>query len=538
MKGFNKIILWSALFCFCGLSPSHATVHEQLAVSTKAMSLGNAVTAYPPGIMAIHYNPAGLSLLRDREFSVGIMYPLKIETTGRFTADPDFEGFMGKNDDPLAGTTGKTTKGAMYVPGMGSEPILTAPNIGASFRKPGSRWTFGFGIYAPYGIGVSVNDFNRDNDNPRRFGGPFIYNQRLVYAAPAVSYQATDTFSVGLSLGFGQTAEGARGLCLRAPNDVVAALDALGKATEGLEIPVVSELTLPPPWFGGGLPTYGKLGQLDFDIRDDFTTSFNVGFLWEPRDWFSFGACYQSEAKSKKAKGTYIFKYSPQWQNFVNWFGKSPTTLVLASIFDLPYSAVSQQTGRIYLEEWVQPQRIQCGVMLRPLKKLRLMCDFHWVNWSAIKRDVFVFDQDIQLLKVVKLLGYTGGDRKLILERHWEDTCHVSYGAEFQLFDWLSLRAGFEPRPSSVPDKYYDLTWPVQDWKIYSGGLGIKVNDKVSVDLGYSYLVGKNRKIPNNKSRIFNSTDFTKIIYNPYAGLNYEQDTEAHLILVNLNYVW
>jgi Long-chain fatty acid transport protein len=100
VKGFNKIILWSALFCFCGLSPSHATVHEQLAVSTKAMSLGNAVTAYPPGIMAIHYNPAGLSLLRDREFSVGIMYPLKIETTGRFTADPDFEGFMGKNAIP------------------------------------------------------------------------------------------------------------------------------------------------------------------------------------------------------------------------------------------------------------------------------------------------------------------------------------------------------------------------------------------------------------------------------------------------------
>jgi Long-chain fatty acid transport protein len=292
-----------------------------------------------------------------------------------------------------------------------------------------------------------------------------------VYAGPAIACKVSDTFSAGFSVGLGQGGTGCKGLHVRAPNDIVALIDILGEVTEGLEIPVVSELTLPSPWFGGGLPTYGDLARLDFDLMDDFTTSFNVGFLWKPRDWFSFGACYQSSSRSK-LKGHYNFKYSEEWQNFVNWFGSSPTTATVAGIFDLPYKAVPQQTGTVYQKKWLWPQRVQCGIMLRPFKRLRLMCDFHWTDWTCADKDSFVFDQDIQILKVAKLLGYTGGNRVLVLERHWKKTQHFSFGAEFQLFDWLSLRAGYEPRPTSVPKKYYDLTWPVQDWKIYTCGWG------------------------------------------------------------------
>lgn len=519
-------------FYFCGVISGHATIYEQLGVSTKAMSLGNAVTAYPPGIMSIHYNPAGLTRLADREFTVGAMWPIKLEVTSSFYKDPDFEGFMEMTDDPVAGTSGSSVGGAMYLPGLGSKNILIAPNIGVSYREPGSRWTLGFGIYAPYGGGVR----HKGGDNPARFGGEFTYNQRLVYAGPAIACKVTDTFSVGFSVGLGQTARGA-GLVIRAPNDIVALTDVLGKTTAGLEIPVVSELTLPQPWFGGGLPTYGPLGSLEIDVRDNLDTSFNVGFLWEPADWFSFGACYQSKAKSKLS-GKYIFNYSEDWQNFVRWFGLSPTTAVIAGMLDLPFQAVSRQTGTVFSEEWTQPQRAQFGIMLRPLKRLRLMCDFHWVDWSVIEKDVFVFDQDIQILRVARILGYLGTKRELILERHWEDTYHVSFGAEWQLTDWLCLRAGYEPRPTSVPDRYYDLTCPVQDWKIYSGGAGIKLNPRMSVDLAFSYLKGDEFKLPNNTSLNLNATDFTNIVYNPYAGLNYEQDTEAYLVYVNFNYKW
>src|ERR1035437_8354599 len=50
--------------CLLGIAaaPSaHAALNVNLLISPTAMSLGNAVTADPPGIESIHFNPAGLA---------------------------------------------------------------------------------------------------------------------------------------------------------------------------------------------------------------------------------------------------------------------------------------------------------------------------------------------------------------------------------------------------------------------------------------------------------------------------------------------
>ena len=46
----------------CAL-PAHAALVENLTTSVVAMALGNAVTADPPGIDSVHFNPAGLARL-------------------------------------------------------------------------------------------------------------------------------------------------------------------------------------------------------------------------------------------------------------------------------------------------------------------------------------------------------------------------------------------------------------------------------------------------------------------------------------------
>ena len=48
----------------CGVE---AQLAQNLTIHPKALALGNAVTADPPGIMAIHYNPAGLTKLDGRQ---------------------------------------------------------------------------------------------------------------------------------------------------------------------------------------------------------------------------------------------------------------------------------------------------------------------------------------------------------------------------------------------------------------------------------------------------------------------------------------
>jgi len=505
-------------------APARASFHEQIALDTEAISLGNNVTAAPPGIMAIHYNPAGLSLLSEGSFiSQGLTVPV-IRVTSKFTADPNFQGFAGGtfNQDPLAGTQGTSTSGKMYIPFVGEVNTLIAPSLGFSYRAPGSKWTFAIGQYAPFGVGVNHGDPN----DPARFGGQSVYQQHLIYAAPAVSYQVTDTLSIGASVGLGQTAMGAK-LDMRSPNDLVAMTRVLGNATSGLEIPILSELTFPAPWFGGGVGPYDKLASMQVKMRDDFSPSYNLGVLWKPADWFQAGIDYQSAIHTTLV-GSYSIQYSDQWQRMVNWFGSSPTLMVVSGMFGLPTKAVAQQSG-VVTENFTFPQIVNVGVKVKPVPRLALFSDLHWANWSTIKNDRIVFDQKIQLLQFVKVLGYSGGDNTLLINRNLKDTWNYGFGAEYQLFDWLFLRAGYERRRSSTRADLYDLLYALPDLDSYGAGLGIKLKNGVSVDLAAGYLVNKCFTIADNGSANLNSTDFTKPVYNPYAGLIYQQKTVSYL---------
>ncbi len=535
-KACQSALIGLLLHVVCA-SAAHGAFIEQLSVSTRAMSMGNAVSACPPGPMAIHYNPAGLSLLEDRVFSAGLGWPLKLEPTSRFSRNPDFDGFMGRKDDPLAGTEGTSSGGKMYLP-VADRTVngLLIPSVGMSFREPGSDWTLGFGIYVPYGVGFR----HEGEDNPLRYGGNAIYQQRVVYAAPSLAYRVTETLSLGFTLTFGQTAQGAQ-LYLRAPNQMVAFTDVMGEMTADLDFLTGTGESGVMPLFGGGLPTYGSLGKLSLDVRDDWTTSYNIGVHWQPRRWLAFGGVYQSASRSKM-RGRYHIQYAEQWQNFTNWWGDNPLapiTLPMAAVLGIPYASVPGQSGTCHVE-WTHPQRVQLGVMLRPLLFLgwpfenwRFTVDYHWNNTSVVRKERFVMDQDLQILEVARFLGYPGEANELTLKRKWKDVDHFSFGTEIQVHDRLVLRAGYEPRPTAIPKETYDLTLPIQSWDIYSLGAGVSVGSRLTIDAAFSYLKGRRFKIPNDTSSLMNSTELSGIIYNPYAGLDYEQDTEAYIVFVS-----
>jgi len=51
-----------------------AVVADSLTIgNAKALSLGNAVTADPPGIDAIHFNPAGLARIKGRKYQLKVV---------------------------------------------------------------------------------------------------------------------------------------------------------------------------------------------------------------------------------------------------------------------------------------------------------------------------------------------------------------------------------------------------------------------------------------------------------------------------------
>jgi len=514
---------------------SHATFTEQIAITAKAISLANTVTAYPPGLMAVHYNPAGLSLLPEgKTFEQGFVLPW-IRNTVKFRADEDFEGFMntwgpqeGQRHDPVAGTEDTNSSGVMYLPIYDDTlNFLIGPTAALASRSPNSKWTFALGNYAPFAGG-----FNFKSDSPVRYGGRTLYQQHMIYAAPAVSFQATPTFSVGLTVGMGQTAMGSR-LTQRLPNELVSLTRVLGEATEKLYIPIVSDLTLPPPWFGGGIGPYDKVATLDFQIRDDFSPNYNLGILWQPRKWFSFGAVYQSPI-DVHLTGGYTFNYAENFQRLTNWLGSSPLTLITAGMLDLATTPVPYQTGTATVE-MTFPQRVQTGFMVKPTKRLRLMFDLHWADWSVQKEQRIHVDQRIQALRQAKLMGYTEGDQDLVIKNEFEDTIHGSFGVEYQLSEKLALRGGYSFRPTSVQDRLRDVLANVfPDLHFFGAGAGLTLPNNHQIDLGLGFLYQPSNKIPNNSSINLNSTDFTNIIYNPYAGLDVEQKFELYMASITL----
>ncbi len=516
------IIIAASLFL--KLPQAEGSFNEDIAIDPEAIALANTVTARPPGIAAIHYNPAGLSLMGDGSFiSQGVMLPI-IKNTVKFTQDPKYQGFNDINGnlekDPLAGTQGTNSSGILFIP-IVNVPLdfLVGPITALSYRDPGSKWTYGFSMYAPFAGGWNCAD-----TDPTRYDVQSVYLQHLIYFGPAVSYRVNKTLSLGASFGAGQTAMGITE-DLRSPNVITNLTKALGDATQGGSNPI-SSLTVPMPFFNGGLGPYETVGSVSIAMRDDFSPSYNLGVLWEPYDWISFGLSYNS-AINAHLTGKYDFTYSKQFQNVVAWEGSTAIMATSSLILDLPIEPTAAQIGNVSMDMEL-PQLVNFGIKLKPIKRLSLLADLHWSNWSTTKEYNLQFDQRIQVLQLAKFFGYAGGDSNLIQAKNLQDTLTWSAGIEYKATDTLELRAGYERRNTSSPDNVFDLTsMPTLDY--YGVGLGIRQPKNVSIDLSFGYLVGK-QYIPDNGSINLNSTVFGAAgPNNPYPGLNVEDKMAMYI---------
>jgi len=527
------IIFLSSFFFIVRLC--HAFVNEDIGINTKAMSLGNSVTAYTPGIMPMHYNPAGLTSIKGKTCTIGAAYPF-INIDSNFLHPPADDIWVFIDDIP--GERATTDTGSMYIPVIGNASTYVAINGGITFHAPGSKWYFGYGMYTPFGMGYSTG-----SSDPTRFGVKTSYNQRWIYAAPAVACRVSKTFSLGASIGLGQ---GGRGLSFdyrssifglkyykRALENINAIFDfvedpgaAVGEYVEGWFDFYLNILSLEPPVF------HEFMDMEIRDMTDSLTTSFNIGMLWEPVDWITLGLCYRSKSEANM-EGDYNIKYSDAFKALMQELYLPPTSIWVG----IPYPPVNSQRGTV-TQEWTWPRSVQVGIMVQPSEKLKLMCDLHWTDWSEVSDESFEFDQDIQILQFFNFFGPQRISDKFILKRKWKDTYNYSFGVEYNLSDRFSLRFGYEDRESSVDEKYFDLMWPVQDMKVYSCGAGIAVNEKTSVDLGFSWMLGDKLTIRNNTGKMINSAVQEVFTYAPYGGIDYEQETSIYLFSININRSW
>ncbi|CAD5108781.1 outer membrane protein transport protein [Zestomonas carbonaria] len=506
-------LLWSGL--------SQAQMAQNLTIGNpKAMALGNAITADYSGIDAVHYNPAALTKLKGRQtlvkFLTGVM-----DIRADFDAPADYgSNFLGLDDDPIANRSSRTTAAAMYLPGLGGAtevPLLFAPLAGLSINPPGSKFTFATDVYAPQALGYS-----RGDNDPGRYQGKEVVLQRITYFSPSIGYQVNDELSVGLSIGFSHQAV-ALNQDFRAPGVLTGftgvAQDALC-TIGGNPFEVLLNIC------GGDLGPFTDIANIDIDLQQSLSPTWNIGFLWEPNDWFAWGAVYQSEAKMH-LQGKYRVDYSKDWQGFWQGLDSSLIGAIFSSI--TPDGVFDEESGNVSMD-LTYPAHFATGIKLKPHPKWQINFDLKWTDYAAWDDFVLEFDRPLDVLKIASLFSPENATATTItLNRDYESVWSWAVGVQYDVNDRLSLRAGFEPRPSAIPGNKADVLAPLGDAKLYGLGVGYRWDKDTVIDLGFNYLTSK-QSIPARSSCNVNCSDIDSMVYNPYADLDIDTRVKAYIL--------
>lgn len=520
---------WAGWACAVALAlpDARAALTENLAVSPTAMSLGNAVTADPQGIVdSIHFNPAGLTRLKGRMKS-DVVFGASLRMRTEFVQPEGFD-IGGFDQDPLAGTVSAHNRQAIFLPLVGVPnwrlPVAVASGLGFTFNQPDSPWTFGTAVYIPQAVGV---DRTKNPEDPARYQGRKVVIQRLVYAAPSVGYKFSDTLSFGLSVplahqGFALDTD------LRFPNKLLGIFGKLQDAwcgDNGNPLDVFA--------FGicgggkeGRLNPFGTAGNMRFEATAPLDPTFNLGVLWEPTDWFGLGAVYQSGSRTVLT-GRYNFHAEPMFRKFVDGMYASLLGPIAAATLGLPTSIPESQSGNVTLV-LPFPPHVQVGMKLKPVDMLQLNVDANWTDWGQWNKLTFQFDQQVRLLQMARLFGQADSSR-LVIPRGYRSNIHFGFGAEIEVLPQLKLRLGYEPRKSSIPNDKLDLIAPLSDLIVRSAGVSWTTEDGTRLDVGMSSAKAHYKVAPDGSCNL-NCTDFFNVIYNPYAGLDISGETRLRYV--------
>jgi len=532
-------------FLLCA-SLSQAQLATNLAVDVRAMSMGHAVTADPPGIMAIHFNPAGLAKLEGRRMDlqfVGADFSIE----NQFSAPPDY-GVFGFSDDPIVcadapdngadfctefKTATSTVEGiSLYLPivndvvDLPPGPLIAGPLPSFAIRPPGSKFTFATATYLPMAAG-----FYRSDDDPGNFLGKRVALERLTYISPSVGYQVTDTLSIGGSIGFSYQAMYLES-DFRAPNQLLGFARVLDESICSPFKGQAENLALDIFLFGicrpeEGLGPFKNLASFEVAMDQRLSPSYNLGVLWEPHERFAWGAVWHAPVDLHMS-GDYSIEYSNATQQTINGIGSSPTGSIALAILGIPNRIGPEESGIVNMD-LVMPAHFQTGIKVRPTERLQFNVDLVWTDYSEWDAWRIQFDKSSAVTALASLFSSESSGTTLGFPLGFESTWNLAYGMQYDLTGRIQLRAGFEPRASAIPDDRRSPLVPINEAKYYSLGLGYKWDKDTEIDLAMATLRSED-SIPADSSCAANCSGIENIVYNPYAGLDIKTKATINLI--------
>ncbi|WP_097461142.1 OmpP1/FadL family transporter [Mangrovitalea sediminis] len=536
IKGCSKRIGLAVALLLLMVGSVRAQLTQNLTISPKALSLGNAVTADPPGIMAIQYNPAGLTQLEGRQFEVNLLGAY-LDVDADFIAPPGYNVFgidglgtdpmTGKQADPVANTHSHTNTANIYIPGIGIQklpaPIGVLPTGGFSIQNPGSKLTFANAFYVPM-----FANFSRKNTDPARYEPQNVAIQRVTYLSPTVAYKINDHWSVGLGIHFSDQAL-AIDQWMRAPNMLLGVAQVLQNAFD-----CKSGNEPLQPWIalcGGNVGPWDDIGTMHLNLQQTISPSYDFGVMWTPTSWFSWGANYESSS-AMNLTGTYELDYTKDWSGFWQSVNSSVFGAIGAAILSLP-SGVPREAGNVSVK-LDYPQHFQTGISVKVHPRLTVNFDVSWTDYSSWDYLHLKFDRNLEFLSAARILSPTLVTKNTLdFPLGFTDVWNYGIGFTFHASSRLDLRMGVERRDSVIPKDKRSVMAPFGGADLWGVGMGYRWDKDTQIDMSLSYLES-NEYIPANTSCNVNCTSITNIIYNPYAGLDVK--TRLRAVLAGLTF--
>lgn len=525
----NVSVLFSLLFC----SSSYAQYYQNLTIgNAKALALGNAVTADPPGVDSIHFNPAGLyRALESRQMNlteINLAGALKRELTytANFTGElPDFN-YIGCDVECLLANNGEDSityevdKFYSWVPWAGkTDPAPVAPRGGAAFLAEGGSVAFGTSTYFLFQSGAEL-----DKDAPGSYPRKALTGGDAVLLSPSISVKVNDTLYLGASIplhyaGMELTSS------MRLVNPIISLLNQIVNETCDVDEPL--EYCAEG---GNQIDVYDEIFEADISVEDTFTPSFNVGFLWEPAPWVSIGGVYQSKVE-QELEGTYTIRY-------VEGLGRLINTGIVDFLPNSPDGGVTpgdySESGKVKIDQ-VLPAHYSLGVSLRIFPDLKLNVDYKKTFFSEWKEMLLEFEKPTYVTAIVGLIG-DDPVNSFASPRGFIDGDNLAYGLEYQWSDRLALRMGYEKRDSVVPDNMRSPAFSLGgDLTLKSVGFSYEYSNTMVIDMAYAQI-RSSQNIPSGSSYI-TTWDATEL-YALYPGYDISNEVNLDVLLLGVQYFW
>ena len=177
---------------------------------------------------------------------------------------------------------------------------------------------------------------------------------------------------------------------------------------------------------------------------------YNLGVYYKPSEKVSFGISYRSEVKMKLDKGTATFNVPPSLAtSFPS--GNFSATLPL-------------------------PQVLTIGVGVKATEKLLLTFDANFIGWSSYKSLNFDYEQNTSSLKDTES------------PRNYKNTYALRLGGQYTVSEKFLLRAGMNFEKTPIKDGYVTPEVPDADRLNFTGGIGYKPTESLTLDASFSYI--------------------------------------------------